>query len=316
MLFGKRRAYQKKVAIAPFDGIFSVHGMVLRPKENVIDKDFFPLFIASDYFLDATIKISVGSLSPTINWRDLKELKFTIPPLSEQKKLAGALWSIVATMESYKKLLAKTDEMVKAKFVEMITNSNNINKEKINMLCKIVSGGTPDTKHPEYYGGDIPWISTVALGPNYIDETSAKDFLTKLGIEKNATHLIKKGTLLFGNRVGVGKTSITNCDMCTNQDILALTEIDKTKVNLLYLKNVLAMKKDYFNTQKRGATIKGIPIDVLGNISIPLPSLTIQNDFSTFVQKSEESKAAVQASLYSLTKLYKKIIAENLGDSN
>ena len=74
VLFGKRRAYQKKVAIAPFDGIFSAHGMVLRPKTDVIDKDFFPLFIASDYFLDAAIKISVGSLSPTINWSDLKQL--------------------------------------------------------------------------------------------------------------------------------------------------------------------------------------------------------------------------------------------------
>ena len=63
VLFGKRRAYQKKVAIAPFDGIFSAHGMVLRPKEKVIDPKFFPMFIASDYFLDSAIKISVGSLS-------------------------------------------------------------------------------------------------------------------------------------------------------------------------------------------------------------------------------------------------------------
>ena len=68
VLFGKRRAYQKKVAIAPFDGIFSAHGMVLRPNENIINKEFFPFFISSDYFLDAAIKISVGSLSPTINW--------------------------------------------------------------------------------------------------------------------------------------------------------------------------------------------------------------------------------------------------------
>ena len=79
VLFGKRRAYQKKVAIAPFDGIFSAHGMVLRPKTDVIDEKFFPLFISSDYFLDNAIKISVGSLSPTINWKDLKELEFELP---------------------------------------------------------------------------------------------------------------------------------------------------------------------------------------------------------------------------------------------
>ncbi|MDY5704715.1 MAG: restriction endonuclease subunit S, partial [Lachnospiraceae bacterium] len=119
VLFGKRRAYQKKVAIAPFDGIFSAHGMVLRPKTEVIDPDFFPLFIASDYFLDAAIKISVGSLSPTINWRDLKELEFDIPSLPVQKKLAKILWAINDTKGAYEQLIQETDELVKSQFIEM-----------------------------------------------------------------------------------------------------------------------------------------------------------------------------------------------------
>ena len=125
VLFGKRRAYQKKVAIAPFDGLFSAHGMVLRPKENVIDKDFFPLFISSDYFLDAAIKISVGSLSPTINWRDLKELEFELPDMDSQRKLAEVLWSINDTMEAYKKLISATDELVKSQFIDMFGEPKN-----------------------------------------------------------------------------------------------------------------------------------------------------------------------------------------------
>lgn len=125
VLFGKRRAYQKKVAIAPFDGIFSAHGMVLRPKEDVIDKDFFPLFISSDYFLDAAIKISVGSLSPTINWRDLKELEFELPDMDTQRKLAEVLWSINDTMEAYKRLISATDELVKSQFIVMFGESKN-----------------------------------------------------------------------------------------------------------------------------------------------------------------------------------------------
>ena len=65
VLFGRRRAYQKKVGIAPFDGIFSAHGMVLRPRTDVVDPDFFPFFISSDVFLDEAIRVSVGSLSPS-----------------------------------------------------------------------------------------------------------------------------------------------------------------------------------------------------------------------------------------------------------
>ena len=116
ILFGKRRAYQRKVGIAPFDGIFSAHGMVLRPKENLMDKDFFPFFISSDQFMERAVRISVGGLSPTINWKDLKEQVFDIPSLGEQKALASKLWAAYKLREEYKRLLAATDEMVKSRF--------------------------------------------------------------------------------------------------------------------------------------------------------------------------------------------------------
>lgn len=119
VLLGKRNAYLRRAAIAPHDGLFSAHGMILRPKEDVIDPKYFPFFIASDIFFDEAIRISVGGLSPTINWKDLKELEFTLPSLDEQKVLADKLWAAYRVKESYKKLLAATDDMLKAKFIEM-----------------------------------------------------------------------------------------------------------------------------------------------------------------------------------------------------
>ena len=119
ILFGKRRAYQRKVGIAPFDGIFSAHGMVLRPNEEVINPNFFPFFISSDQFMERAVRISVGGLSPTINWKDLREQEFDIPSLDEQKELADKLWAAYNLKESYKKLLSATDEMVKSQFIEM-----------------------------------------------------------------------------------------------------------------------------------------------------------------------------------------------------
>lgn len=118
VLFGKRRAYQKKVAIAPYDGIFSAHGMVLRPNTDIIDKDFFPFFINSDYFLDAAIRISVGSLSPTINWGDLKKLEFQLPDLTTQKRLANMLWALNSAKVSYRKLISTSQEYAKSVFIK------------------------------------------------------------------------------------------------------------------------------------------------------------------------------------------------------
>ena len=114
VLFGKRRAYQRKVGIAPFDGIFSAHGMVLRPNEEIIDKNFFPFFISSDQFMERAVRISVGGLSPTINWKDLRVQEFDLPPIEEQRILADKLWAAYRLKESYKKLLTATQEMVKS----------------------------------------------------------------------------------------------------------------------------------------------------------------------------------------------------------
>ena len=122
VLLGKRNAYLRRAAIAPFDGLFSAHGMVLRPKTDVVDKDFFPIFIASDYFFDEAIRISVGSLSPTINWKDLKDVEFNLPTLDEQRKLAKILWAIIKTANSYQEMLEKQDLLIKSQFIEMFGN--------------------------------------------------------------------------------------------------------------------------------------------------------------------------------------------------
>ena len=125
VLFGKRRAYQKKVGIAPFDGIFSAHGMVLRPREEVITKEYFPLFISSDYFLNEAIRISVGSLSPTVNWKDLKDLEFTIPSIEEQKRITPLIWAAIEAKNAYKEQIRCTDDLAKSQFIEMFGDPNN-----------------------------------------------------------------------------------------------------------------------------------------------------------------------------------------------
>ena len=319
VLFGKRRAYQKKVAIAPFDGIFSAHGMVLRPKEDVIDKDFFPLFIASDYFLDAAIKISVGSLSPTINWRDLKELKFILPELDEQKKLAEVLWQIVDTMESYKKLLAKTDEMVKAKFVEMFGSpfDNNVEKYPLKKYANI-SGGFA-FKSEQFISNSIPIIRITNISNGKIDldylVCYPEDFYSN-----NIEYQIHFGDILMAmSGATTGKAGIytLNEPALINQRVAKIREIENIS-NKFFLYGLTQMDWFYNAIQETasGGAQPNISISQIENIQIPKAPIELQNNFAEIILKSEESKAAIQASLYSLSAVYKKIIVENLGGSN
>lgn len=87
IIFGKRRAYQRKVAVSHFEGICSAHSMVLRAKEKAVNKEFLPFFMQSDVFMNRAIQISEGSLSPTIKWKVLEKQDFSIPKIEFQEKL-------------------------------------------------------------------------------------------------------------------------------------------------------------------------------------------------------------------------------------
>ena len=87
IIFGKRRAYLRKVAVSHFDGIASAHSMILRADEKNIERDFLPYFMQSDTFMSRAVQISEGSLSPTIKNKTLAQQEFTLPKKKKQKEL-------------------------------------------------------------------------------------------------------------------------------------------------------------------------------------------------------------------------------------
>ena len=91
VIYARRRAYQRKLGVAKWDGICSAHALVLRALPDVCVPEFLPYFLQSDQFHQRALDISVGSLSPTINWRTLAKQEFVLPPRSLQHEIAEAL---------------------------------------------------------------------------------------------------------------------------------------------------------------------------------------------------------------------------------
>lgn len=104
IIFGRRRVYQRKLGVAHFDGICSAHAMVLRANPDVALPEFLPFFMQSDFFMERAKEISVGSLSPTINWSALAREEFTLPPRERQSAAANSLLAIDAAMNSLVRL--------------------------------------------------------------------------------------------------------------------------------------------------------------------------------------------------------------------
>jgi type I restriction enzyme S subunit len=131
MLFGRRRAYLKKAAIAPFDGICSGDITVIEAASEKLLPELLPFVIQNDAFFDYAVGKSAGSLSPRAKWEHLSQFELNLPPFNEQRKLADLLWTANGAREAYKKLLAATDELVKSQFSDLARH----------MACAPMQGG-------------------------------------------------------------------------------------------------------------------------------------------------------------------------------
>lgn len=110
VLFGRRRAYLKKAALANFDGVCSGDITVFRTKSNLIP-ELLPFIVNNERFFDYAIKHSAGGLSPRVKFKDLANFEFLLPPKEEQKKLAELLWAMDEVVEKEKSLLSNIEKL-------------------------------------------------------------------------------------------------------------------------------------------------------------------------------------------------------------
>ncbi len=320
VLFGRRRAYQRKVALAPFDGIFSAHGMVLRPKTDVVDARYFPFFIASDQFMNEAVRISVGGLSPTINWKTLKECEFDLPDLPRQKELADLLWAANDLKEAYKKAISATDEMLKAKFREMFGDVvRNKGEDEEGLVCVgdiaelVTKGTTPTSVGFQFENDGVNFVKAENITDDgrFLHET-----MTHISDECNKKlrrSQLAVGDYLFSIAGVIGRTAIVDDSILpcnTNQAIAIIrlkntTGLDRVFFSVL-LKSDFVLKQCELH-QKQTAQAN-ISLADVRNIRIPLPPLSLQREFVAIAEKADEAKASLNRSIAALDQVMKGLI--------
>lgn len=187
-------------------------------------------------------------------------------------------------------------------------------KRKLREICKFQSGGTPSKAKAEYFHGNIPWISTVALNGRTINQDAAVAWITEKAIEESAAKIVPAGSVMVGTRVGVGKVAVNSVPMSTSQDIISLVGIDETVWNTGFLCKFLQSKAPYLQSQARGATIKGIKIEVLENLEVPALSVSEQNKAVQNFETVLEILSTRRAQLSLLDELVKARFVEMFGD--
>lgn len=181
-------------------------------------------------------------------------------------------------------------------------------------ICKFQSGGTPSKSNSNFFGGNIPWITTVALNSSIIDGTNAVDWITDKAIQESAAKIVPENSIMVGTRVGIGKVAINSVPMSTSQDIVSLLDIDVESWDKGFLCKFILAKNDFLISQARGATIKGIKIDTLSNLQVPDISLEEQRRIAALLDKVSDLIAKRRAQLNKLDLLVKARFVEIFGD--
>ena len=185
-------------------------------------------------------------------------------------------------------------------------------KARLGDVCTVVSGSTPKSTVPEYWDGDIKWITPAELSNDtYIINDSARH-ITALGVAKTGLKSFPAGTVILSSRAPIGKTAIAGCEMFCNQGFKNL--ICSEKIDSKYLYYFLSGKTDYLNSLGRGATFKEISKAIVENIEIPLPEVEEQKRIAACFERLLRLIQLQKAELEELDKLVKSRFIELFGD--
>lgn len=206
VLFGKRRAYQRKVAVADFDGICSGDIYVFEPADDRLLADLLPFICQTDGFFDHALKTSAGSLSPRTNWASLADYEFDLPTMEEQHRQVSRLAAIRNAREAYA-LAAANGAEVRASISQLCEMSpRDFPTLRIGELVESMQYGV--SCRPEAHGS-IPLLRMGNLHDGTLDTTDLK--YTELSEINGERDLLNVGDVLF-NRTNslelVGKAAL------------------------------------------------------------------------------------------------------------
>ncbi len=256
-IFAKRNSYLKRVAIAKFDAVASAHALVLRAKPENVLPEFLPFFLLSEKFWQRAIEISVGSLSPTINWRVLAKQEFLLPPKAQQAEIAELLWAMDNVVQKESQIIEELQTYREVKFVDLVNNSDGKTKPLSEFIVLKKEKSAVPHERDRHIG-----LEHVASGA-----FECRDF----GESKEAQaqcNLVDNGDLCYSKlRPYLDKAFLATFDAVSTTELLIYDTVKMSKEYVLYH---LHSKKfiDYISGKGFGTKMPRVSHKIIGEYHI------------------------------------------------
>jgi len=332
ILFGKRRAYQRKAALAEFDGICSSDILVFEAKADMVISELLPFIVQSDRFFEFAINTSSGSLSPRTKWKDLAAYTFPLPPIDEQRRIAEILWAaedvivkseaFVAETEHYKQLMMRDlfskgighEEFREVRRVGMAPIGWEIHR--LSDISSVKTGPFGAQLHQEdYVKYGTPIITVEHLGDNSIIHKNLP-CVSEVDKERLSQYILTDGDIVF-SRVG----SVDRSCLITHKEEgwlfsgrLIRVRVNGNKITPQYLSYYFNRVEFIIHIRRVavGGIMPSINTALLSDVFIAVPPLPEQHQIAAILSSIDDAIAAARASVEASKALKMRLINQLL----
>lgn len=333
VLFGKRRAYQRKAAVAEFEGICSGDILVFEPANGELIPELLPFIVQSDGFFNHALGTSAGSLSPRTKWKDLADYEFALPPRNEQQRIVEILWATETLVRELESALISADRFQETSLAELLSKGVGNRKHPLQdskfgkvpshwRICPISEVAEVEYGISEAVASNNdPTIGWPILTNANITLEGELDFskLNYITPPKKSSFVLRKGDLLLVWRSGspehVGKTAIFNLDQSYTHASFLLRIRASKEVNNIFLHRLLNFmrKRGLFKADTSQQVNFKMNASVFREVPVLVPPLDEQEEMLQIFLTIEHARNAIFNKIQNTRNLYKQLIAYYFG---
>ena len=290
-----------------FEGGFGAFCKVLRPRPAV-DPHYFGHYFRTSLYRHVISRLASGANINNLRNEHLDNLQIPLPPLAEQKRIAGILDAADALRSKRRETLAQLDTLLQSTFLDMfgdpVTNPMGWETYALGEVGEVITGNTPSRKRPEYYGDDIEWIKSDNINDPSFVLTEAVERLSVTG--RAVARTIPRGSILVtciaGSPSCIGNAAIADREVAFNQQINAF--VPGERIALWFAFGVFWVGKRLVQSASTSSMKGMVSKSAFSAISIPIPPTSLQSRFATIAKSVEQQKARQRAHLAELDTLF------------
>ena len=322
VLYSKLRPNLNKVVLPREDGFATSEMLPLRPDTRVLTKEYLTVFLRSESFVTWAVSKTAGAKMPRLGTKELLSKEIPLPSLSEQERIAQRFAKIDELIALRKEQLAKLDQLVKSRFIELFGSLNDNEKGldivSIEELCTLIKDGTHQTPtYTDDIQNGFKFLSSKDVMTQKICWDDIKYIPAELHKKLYATIQPHRNDILMSkNGVNYGVAAVNDTDEVFDIYVsLALLRPRTNRVNPVYLRCAINNPdtKRQFDSSIKGIGVPNLHLGEIKRTKVLLPPMNQQNQFVTFVEQIDKTKLTIQTSLDKLEVMKKALMQQYFG---